>query len=251
VPFLERPDGCRLYLEVHGRGEPLVLLEGLGGDIAGWRRNIPRLAAELRVIAFDHRGNGRSVAPDEPMTMATFVEDAVALLDHLGVERAHLYGQSFGGMVAQEVALTSPDRVRSLILACTHPGFRHAVPVRETVPKDRPWEALYSARFLREHTEEVAEDQRLGTPQAPRMARRQWEAMQGFDAFGLLPSLRLPTLILHGTEDRTVHPDNARILAERIAGARLVLLEGAGHVYHAEQPEAADSAVMEFVRSVA
>jgi pimeloyl-ACP methyl ester carboxylesterase len=251
VPFLERPDGCRLYLEVHGRGEPLVLLEGLGGDIAGWRRNIPRLAAELRVIAFDHRGNGRSVAPDEPMTMATFVEDAVALLDHLGVERAHLYGQSFGGMVAQEVALTSPDRVRSLILACTHPGFRHAVPVRATVPKDRPWEALYSERFLREDPEEVAEDQRLGTPQAPRMARRQWEAMQGFDAFELLPSLRLPTLILHGTEDRTVHPDNARILAERIAGARLVLLEGAGHVYHTEQPEAADSAVMEFVRSVA
>jgi 3-oxoadipate enol-lactonase len=251
VPFLERPDGCRLYHEVHGRGEPLVLLEGLGGDIAGWRRNIPPLASELQVVAFDHRGNGRSSAPDEPMTMATFVEDAAALLDHLGIERAHLYGQSFGGMVAQEAALTSPDRVRSLILACTHPGVRHAVPVRTTVPKGRPWEALYSERFLREHPEEMAEDQRLGTPQPPPMARRQWEAMQGFDAFGRLPSLRVPTLVLHGTEDRTVHPDNARILAERIPGARLVLLEGAGHVYHAEQPEAADAAVLEFVRSVA
>jgi 3-oxoadipate enol-lactonase len=251
VPFLERPDGCRLYHEVRGRGEPLVLLEGLGGDIAGWRRNIPRLASELRVIAFDHRGNGRSSAPDEPMTMSTFVDDAVALVDHLGIERAHLYGQSFGGMVAQELALTSPDRVRSLILACTHPGVRHAAPMRATVPKDRPWEALYSERFLREHPDEVAEDVRLGTPQPPRMARRQWEVMQGFDSFERLPSLRVPTLVLQGTEDRTVHPDNARVLADRIPGARLVLLEGAGHVYHAEQPEAADAAVLEFVRSVA
>jgi 3-oxoadipate enol-lactonase len=251
VPFLERPHGCRLYHEVRGRGEPLVLLEGLGGDIAGWRRNIPRLAGELRVIAFDHRGNGRSSAPDEPMTMFTFVDDAVAVLDHLGIDRAHLYGQSFGGMVAQEVALTLPDRVRSLILACTHPGVRHAAPIRATVPKDRPWEALYSERFRREHPDEVAEDLRLGTPQAPQMARRQWEAMQGFDSFERLPSLGVPTLILHGTEDRTVHPDNARVLADRIPGARLVLLEGAGHVYHAEQPEAADAAVLEFVRSVA
>ena len=142
MPFLERPDGCRLYHEVHGRGEPLVLLEGLGGDIAGWRRNIPRLAGELRVIAFDHRGNGRSPAPDEPMIMSTFVDDALALLDHVGIERAHLYGQSFGGMVAQELALTSPNRVRSLILACTHPGVRHATRCGRPCRKDRPWEAL-------------------------------------------------------------------------------------------------------------
>jgi 3-oxoadipate enol-lactonase len=250
VPFLDRPDGSRLYHEVRGHGEPIVLLEGLGGDIGGWRRNIPRLAGELTVAAFDHRGNGRSTASDAPMTMATFVEDTLALLDHLEIDRAHLYGQSFGGMVAQEMALTEPDRVRSLILACTHPGIRHAVPVRAAGPKARPWEAMYSPGFLREHPEEVAEDQRLGTPQRPAMARRQWEAMQGFDAYDRLPSLRLPTLVIHGTEDRAVHPDNARILAERIPGARLVLLEGAGHVYHAEQPEAADRAVLGFVRSL-
>lgn len=251
MPFLDRPDGCRLYHEVRGHGEPIVLLEGLGGDIGGWRRNIPRLAAEVTVVAFDHRGNGRSAAPDAPMTMATFVEDTLALLDHLEIDRAHLYGQSFGGMVAQEIALTEPDRVRSLILACTHPGIRHAVPVRAAVPKARPWEAMYSRGFLREHPEEVAEEQRLGTPQRPAMARRQWEAMQGFDAYDRLPSLRLPTLVIHGTEDRAVHPDNARILAERIPGARLLLLEGAGHVYHAEQPEASDRAVLGFVRSLA
>jgi pimeloyl-ACP methyl ester carboxylesterase len=250
VPFLDRPDGSRLCHEVYGHGEPILLVEGAGGDIGGWRRSIPRLAAELRVVVFDLRGNGRSVAPDAPMAMATFVEDTLALLDHLGIDRAHVYGQSFGGMVAQEVALAAPDRVRSLILACTLPGMRHAVPVRARVPKARPWEAMYSPRFLREHPEEVAEDQRLGTPQRPAMARRQWEAMQGFDAYDRLPSLRLPTLVIHGTEDRVIHPNNARILAELIPGARLVLLEGAGHVYHAEQPEAADRAVLGFVRSL-
>jgi 3-oxoadipate enol-lactonase len=74
--------------------------------------------------------------------------------------------------------------------------------------------------------------------------------MQGFDVFDLLPEIHVPTLVLHGTEDRTVHPDNAQMVAERIPGARLVLLEGAGHVYHAEQPDAADGAVLHFVRSV-
>jgi 3-oxoadipate enol-lactonase len=249
VPFLRRPDGCRLFYEIHGSrpGAPLLLLEGLGGDIAGWRRNIPRLSQAVRVVAYDFRGNGRSDSPEGRVTMATFVDDTLGLLDHLGEERAHLYGQSFGGMVAQELALTHPDRVRSLILACTHPGVRHALPVRATVPKDRPWEALYSERYLREHPDRVAEDLEAGTPQDPGAARRQWDAMQGFDAYDRLPGLRAPTLVLHGSEDRTIHPDNARLLADRIPGASLVLLSGAGHVYHAEQPEAADRAVLEFL----
>lgn len=254
MPFYRRPDGCRLYHEVHGdsAAEPLLLLEGLGGDTPGWRRSIPRLARRLRVVAYDFRGNGRSDAPDEPVTMATFVDDTLGLLDHLGIGAAHVYGQSFGGMVAQELALTSPERCRSLILAATHPGGPHAVRAPATrVPKDRPWLALYAPGFAERHPEHVAEDLGAGIPQAPHAGRRQWEAMQGWSAYHRLPELRVPTLVLHGTEDRMVHPDNARLLASRIPGARLVLLEGAGHVYHSEQPEAADAAVLEFVERLA
>ena len=80
----------------------------------GWRRNIPHLASALRVVAYDFRGNGDSDEPSEPCTMATFVEDTIAVIDEVGVEQAHVYGQSFGGMVAQELALAHPDRVRSL-----------------------------------------------------------------------------------------------------------------------------------------
>jgi pimeloyl-ACP methyl ester carboxylesterase len=222
----------------------------MGGDIPGWRRNIPHLAAETFVIAYDFRGNGLSDAPDEPMTMATFVDDTVALLDELQVERAHVYGQSFGGMVAQELALTHPSRVRSLVLACTHAGHSHIVPARGRAPKDEPWLQLYAPAFAEEHPEHVDDDLRVGRaqPQHPEGQRRQWEAVQAWDAYDRLPELRAPVLVLHGSEDQLIDVGNARVLASRIPGAELTILEGAGHVYHSEQAERADEIVLDFVR---
>jgi pimeloyl-ACP methyl ester carboxylesterase len=252
VPFYRRPDGCRLYHELHGSpdGEPLVLLEGMGGDIPGWRRNIPRLARRLRVVAFDFRGNGRSDPPPGPVSISMLAQDTQGLLDHLGIDRAHVYGQSMGGMVGQLLAVEQPHRLRSLILGCSHPGGGHTIRTPARIPKDRPWEALYSPGFAEEHPEHVAEDLRAGIPQTPAIRRRQWEAVRSFDLFDRLPEIRIPTLIIHGTDDRLVHPDNARVLAERIPGSQLVLLERAGHVYHSEQPEAADGAVLEFIASL-
>jgi 3-oxoadipate enol-lactonase len=260
MPFLRRPDGVEIYYELHGASPagprvPLLLVEGLGGDIPGWRRNLPVLSAARPVIAFDLRGNGRSTMRDEPVTMTTFVDDAVGLLDSLDVPCADVYGQSFGGMIAQEMALTHPERVRSLVLAATHAGPRHEVRPAgpgSKVPKDRPYLALYSEAFAREHPDHVAEDVLVGSqqPQAPFAGRRQWEAMQGFDSFDRLPTLQVPALVLHGTDDRLVPVENARLLAGRIPGAELRLLEGAGHVYHSEQPETADAAVLAFLDDV-
>jgi pimeloyl-ACP methyl ester carboxylesterase len=253
MPVLTRPDGVDLYYELHGSEEapPLILLEGLGGDIPGWRRNIPVLAAELRVIAYDFRGNGNSDEPPEPCTMATFVDDTISLLDSLGIDRTHVYGQSFGGMVAQEMALTRPGRVRTLILACTDMGERTAIRAKgPNAPKHEPWRSLYSPAFPDAHPEHVAEDLRVGAAQPTHLVggRRQWEAMQGFDSYDRLLDLRIPTLVLHGTEDRLIPVENGRRLAERIPGAELALLEDAGHLYHSEQAEAADAAVLDFVR---
>jgi 3-oxoadipate enol-lactonase len=253
MPTHVRPDGCRLNYELHGpqEGAPLLLLEGLGGDIPGWRRNIPRLAERFRVVAYDFRGNGLSDPPGGPVSMLTFVNDTAGLLDELGIASAHVYGQSFGGMVAVELALTRPERVRSLVLAATHAGLSRRVPVgsRGKVPMDRPYLALYSEAFAREHPEHIAEDVLVGTqnPQPLNAGRRQWQAMVGWDAWDRLHLIDLPTLILHGTEDRMVAVENARLIAERIPHAELALLEGVGHVYHSEQPEAADRAVIEFL----
>lgn len=252
MPFVDRPDGARLYHEVHGdpRREPIVLLEGMGGDIPGWRRNIPHLAAECFVVAYDHRGNGGSESPDAPATMTTFVDDCLAVMDELRIERAHLYGQSFGGFVAQELGLTHPERVRSLILACTHAGHPHVVPARGRAPKDRPWLQLYAPAFAEAHPEHVEEDLRVGRaqPQHPQGRRRQWEAVQTWDAYDRLPGLGMPVLVLHGSEDRVIDVGNAQVLASRIPGAELAILDGAGHVYHSEQAERADEVVLDFVR---
>ncbi len=259
MPFLERHDGCRLYFEVHDQREPstappdpspLLLLEGMGGDIPGWRRNLPHLAARLPVVAYDFRGNGRSDKPDRPVTITTFVRDSIALLDFLGVARSHVYGQSLGGMVALEMALTEAARVRSLILAAMHAGSTGApLPGRwPKVPKDKPYLALYSDAFAREHPDHVAEDILVGSqnPQPPYAGRLQWEAARAWDAWDRLSRVACPTLILHGTEDRLIAVENARRMADAIHEAELVLLEGAGHVYHSEQPAAADGAVLAF-----
>jgi 3-oxoadipate enol-lactonase len=253
VPFLLRPDGCRIHYAVAGQpgAPPLLILEGVADRVAAWRRNLPTLAAELHVAIVDQRGNGDSDEPPGPSTMATFVDDAVAVLDALGWDRAHIYGQSFGGMVALELALTHPRRVRTLVLGCTTAGEGHTVPVEdEHVPKGEPWRAWYGRGYPDEHPDEVAEDLLVARadPQHPEGARRQWEAMVAWDAYDRLPEIGVPTLVLHGTEDRMISPANAELLADRIPRAELVWIEGAGHVYNWEQPQRVDAVVLDFVR---
>lgn len=245
-----RPDGCRLAYETHGDSShpALLLLEGMGGDIPGWGRDIEALSASCHLVVYDHRGNGWSDAPDESQSMETFVDDALGLLDHLGIPTAHIYGQSFGGMVAAELALAKPERVMTLILAATHAGGDAVVPSRAKVPKDEADTAIFSVAFVREHPHDVAALYRAGVPQKPAGGRRQWEAMQGYAVGHRLSELTMPVLVLHGDQDRVVDVANAKVLARGIPGAELVILTGAGHVYQWEQPEQADAAVLDFIR---
>jgi 3-oxoadipate enol-lactonase len=248
--FVERPDRARIAFDVAGdaRRPALLLLGGIGGDASTWRRDVPSFAAELFVVILEHRGVGRSTAPpgDEP-TMSTYTGDAIAVLDELRVERAHVYGHSFGAQVAIALALDHPDRVLTLTLGAGRPGLAHAVASTARAPVGRPWELLYAESFLRDHPDEVDADRRAVVRRHDG-ERLQAIASRRWDAFDRLGELTRPVLVLHGSEDRLVDPANASILAERIRGARLVILDGAGHAYHSEMPERADAIVLDHIR---
>jgi pimeloyl-ACP methyl ester carboxylesterase len=132
VPTAEL-DGLDLHYEERGSGRPLLLVPGIPAIASDWAPLAERLSGSRRVIAFDNRGSGRSTVTPGPYSTGMLAADAVALLDHLEIERADVFGMSLGGMIAQEIALAWPERVDRLVLGCTHCGVRHAAPMpRET-----------------------------------------------------------------------------------------------------------------------
>ncbi len=253
-----------LYYEVHGSGEPLLLIMGLGANATGWEMQIPDFSRELRVIAFDNRGSGRSDKPKEPYTIPQMADDAAGLLEALGIFSTHVYGMSMGGMIAQEMALRHPQRLRTLVLGSTMAGGPKAVmagpqliqqwastailPLEQAVETGLTF--LYSDEFIARNKERLVKRAlELAHLMPPIDAlQRQFMAITQFDSYGRLHQIQAPTLIITGTEDKIVPAENSRILAERIPGARLVELEGAGHGFLAEKAEEANAAVMDFLR---
>jgi 3-oxoadipate enol-lactonase len=234
--------------ESTGEGSPLLLIQGLGYGRWGWEPIIPGLAARHRVVDFDNRGIGESDKPEGPYTAAQMAGDALQVLDEAGIEHAHVFGASLGGMIAQELAVTAPERVDTLILGCTTPGGPNAVPMPEVTlrlfaeaPSLPPEVAL--RRFIENAlgeappTELVDElfARRVANP--PDQAGWQAQAAAGMGFQGVDAEITAPTLILAGTADNVVDYRNAELLAARIPGARVELLEGSGHLFFWEQPD--------------
>ena len=242
-----------LHWERTGSGPPVLLIMGLGLSGGAWWRTVPVLARDLAVITFDNRGVGRSRALLHAYTTEAMADDARAVLDSAGVERAHVYGISLGGMVAQQLALRHPERVRSLVLGATHPGGPHTVrPDRDVVAflrhrlamrhEEAAWGSVpfnYSERARAEHPDRIAADlaERLSHPFPVQAYRAQMWAGALHDCYDRLNRIAAPTLVVHGSEDRLIPVENGRLLAERIPGARLLELEGTGHLYPTEAPE--------------
>lgn len=239
-------------------GPPLLLVQGLGYGAWGWDTVVPGLAERFRVLRFDNRGIGDSDKPEGPYTAAAMAEDALQVLDEAGVERAHVAGASLGGMIAQELAVAAPGRVERLVLCCTTPGGVDAVPMPEvTVRLFGEAASLAPELALRRFVEnalgpdsgEVADElvrRRLAHPPDP--AGWQGQAAAG-TTFAGVDAARIvaPTLVLHGTADNVVDSRNAALLGERIAGARVELLEGLGHLFFWERPDTFVSRVTEFL----
>jgi 3-oxoadipate enol-lactonase len=262
MPYTTASDGVRLHYELHGSGEPVLLIMGLGSNAHGWHRTIPWLAERYRVIAFDNRGTGRSDVPEGAYTLAQMGDDAAAVLDAAGVDAAHVVGASLGGMIAQRFALAHPRRVRALILVCTTPGGANAARAsREvmaglvaggedpaTVYRRNAW-FLYGEDTRTSHPERIEEDLlwRAKIPTRPAGYLGQLQAAMQHDAWDELPAITAPTLVVHGAADLLVPTENGRLLAARIPGARLTLVPGAGHMLQADAGDAVREAVLTFL----
>jgi 3-oxoadipate enol-lactonase len=244
-----------VHYESTGTGAPVLLVMGLGMNATGWWRTVPVLAAAgLRVLTFDNRGVGRSARPPGPYTTAAMAEDAISVLDAAGVERAHVYGISLGGMIAQEIALRHPDRTARLVLGATTPGGRTATPAdgatleffqrRGQMPAEEAvWASVpynYSARTRAERGDRIAQDirERLRFPIEPAPYAAQLAAALAHDAHDRLAQVAAPTLVVHGDADVMVPPIDGRLLASLIPGAQLLELTGAGHLYTTDEPTA-------------
>jgi pimeloyl-ACP methyl ester carboxylesterase len=252
----------RLHWEATGDGEPVLLIMGMGLSGGAWWRTVPVLARRLRVITFDNRGVGRSRAFSYAYTTEAMADDAATVLDAVGVQRAHVYGISLGGMVAQALALRHPERVHSLVLGATSPGGpRAARPSAEVgaffrrrlgmAPEDAARESVpinYGPRCRAEHFERIEEDlaQRLAHPFSERAYRAQLFAAAWHNCLGALPRIAAPTLVVHGALDRVIPVANAHLIADHIPGARLRILDEAGHLYPTEAPEV-DEAIARFL----
>ena len=254
----------RLYWEdTGGDGPPVLLIMGLGMTATGWWRTVPVLApAGLRVLSFDNRGVGRSERPPGPYTVAEMAADAVAVLDAAGVAAAHVYGISLGGMIAQELALGYPERVRALVLGATTGGGAGHVPASaetqaflqqraQMTAEHAVWASVpinYAPRTRADGGERIAEDiaQRLRFPVEGEFYGAQLAAAQAHDASARLGQIRAPTLVVHGEEDVLIPAANGERLAAAIPGAELALWPGAAHLYFTDEPEA-DRGVARFL----
>ncbi len=240
----------------------MLLIHGLGLSGGAWWRTVDALAPTMRVITFDHRGIGQSGSLTHAYTTEAMADDAVCILDALAIDRVHVYGFSLGGMVAQQVALRHPARVRALVLGATHCGGRRAsfpdpdvlefFQRRAHMPSvQAAWASVpynYGARCREEQPDRIAEDieRRLQNPFSEHAYQAQLLAASLHNCYGRLKRIKSPTLVVHGGQDRIIPVANAHLTAEQVPEAQLKILQDAGHLYPTEEP-AVDKAIGTFL----
>jgi pimeloyl-ACP methyl ester carboxylesterase len=261
-----RVNGVELAYDVNGAGDPLVLIHGAQGGRDMYNSLVAAFSPNFQVLTYDQRGIGESEKPDVPYSMAMLADDMAALMDHAGLSSAFVFGASMGGMIAQEFALRYPQKARALVLGCTTCGGPHAVMQMsddaskaystETMTEEQRGrafaEAIYTKGYIERHPEviQAAIESRKRQPLDPAAFRRRMEAAMAFDSYDQLPEIACPTLVIAGKQDATIPSDNSKILAERIPGAQLIILDPAGHLFWEEQPEQVHAALTSLFHSV-
>ena len=243
-----------LHYERAGSGEPLLMIQGMSGTHVAWGEPfLAPLRESFDVIAFDNRGIGLSAPVDGPFTIVEMAEDTAALMSELELESAHVCGISMGGMIAQELALAHPERLRSLTLGCSYCGG----PGSQLMPEENAqkllaglasgdrgkairasYEVNLSPAFRAdENTYATFHEMATSVPAAKQTIELQAQAILGHDTSARLGEISTPTLIVHGTEDGVLPYPNGKLIASLMPTARFETLEGVGHMFWWEQPE--------------
>jgi len=275
---IARVGAIDLYYDEQGGGDPLLLVMGLAADSAAWMFQLPDFARHYRTIVFDNRGVGRSAKPPGPYTIHEMADDTAGLLDVLGIARAHVVGVSMGGMIAQELALRHPDRVRGLVLACTYPEPDAEVERQRefsvaqfggTVAADGEMRidltALDPMLFF-QHLLPRVFNQAFIDQELPKLMQLfsgalqygfsmeallgQVAAVMGHRATERLHQIKARTLVITGDADLLIPPANSRVLAENIPNAKLVTIPGGSHGFNFETPERFNREVLDFLAGV-
>ena len=262
-------NGTNINYEVHGQGEPLVMIMGFGGGLRGWYFQTRAFRKHYRVIIFDNRGIGKSAKATEPYTVSTMAGDALGLMDHLGIEKAHVLGMSLGSLVAQEIAIEHPRRVLKLILACASIGEAqendmHERMVKAFKVKEGPDGVdLSSVDFVEAMDTVVALSfnkrlyRTLLTPMSKIYVKmigvdghlRQIEAVMGYKTLDRLHRVTAPTLVMTGAEDKLLPPKYSEQIASLIPNAKLVKVEGGSHALNIEMRSRFNKEVLDFLQS--
>jgi pimeloyl-ACP methyl ester carboxylesterase len=246
--------------ELRGDGPPLVLIMGLTANMDWWDpETLDALYERYRVLVFDNRGAGRTETPETgDFSCAQMADDTAGLMEALGIERAHVVGVSMGGMIAQELALSHPDKVDRLVLCVTFCGGKHTVYATQEVLQTmadtsgtaddmirRILSIMFPAEWLeanKDHFDDFRE-RYLRAPCTPHNTVRQFMGTTKLDTYDRLPSIAAPTLVMCGAEDVLIPPVNSRTIAGRIPGAKLIEYPGSGHAFQSQLRE-------EFVRDL-
>jgi pimeloyl-ACP methyl ester carboxylesterase len=259
-------EGVRIAYYVSGRGEPLVLIRGYANAASMWYPQVPFLSGHFRVVTFDNRDTGESDRVETPYAMAELAADLISLLESLALAPVHLLGLSMGGMMAQEIALSRPDLVQTLLLAgtacdagrgltsdpevlklfATLPELTAEENTRRSLPLFFSPAGLKNRRLIDEYV-------RRSLEQRPPLTtfERHSRALQGFNRCAAIRQIRCPTLILHGAADRLLPPRNAVRLQEGIPKAALKMYPGLGHLFLMEDPDSFNRDVLTFIRNAA
>jgi 3-oxoadipate enol-lactonase len=260
-----RINDINIHYRIYGEGEPLLLIMGLGGNADWWHDLfLQRMAERFQVVTFDNRGTGRTDKPEGPYSIPQMASDAVGLMDHLGWSSADVMGVSMGGMIAQELTLNYPERVKRLVLACTNCGGREQVPAEAevlallTLPRGELSDEellratlplLFQPEYIEEHQEEIKENIKRLTiaPTPPKSFKNQLQGIMAWSAHARLGEIKQPTLVITGDEDILIPPENSRILADAIPGCRLEEIRGGAHGFISQFPDEVADEVLAFL----